>query len=58
MKIGFSELLTAIFLVLKLTGVIHWSWLLVFSPLIFDAILTIALIVIKIKIEESDNELQ
>lgn len=31
---GFLELLTIIFVVLKSTDVIDWSWLLVFSPLL------------------------
>lgn len=31
--IGFTGLLTIVFIVLKLTGVISWSWLWVLSPL-------------------------
>lgn len=31
--VGFCGLLTIVFIVLKLTGVIGWSWLLVLSPL-------------------------
>lgn len=31
--IGFGGLLTIAFIVLKLTGVINWSWLWVLSPL-------------------------
>ena len=31
--IGFAGLLTIVFIVLKLTGVIAWSWLWVLSPL-------------------------
>lgn len=31
---GFLELLTIVFIVLKLTEVIDWSWLLVFLPLL------------------------
>ncbi|WP_447402339.1 hypothetical protein ACE1MS_11805 [Lysinibacillus sp. fkY74-1] len=31
---GLTEILTIIFVVLKLVGVITWSWLWVFSPLI------------------------
>jgi len=31
--IGFAGLLTIVFVVLKLTGVITWSWLWVLSPL-------------------------
>jgi hypothetical protein len=31
--IGFTGLLTIVFIVLKLCGVIHWSWLWVLAPL-------------------------
>jgi len=31
---GFLETLTIVFIVLKLTAVIEWSWLQVFSPMI------------------------
>ena len=31
--IGFFGLLTIVFVTLKLTGYIHWSWLWVLSPL-------------------------
>lgn len=31
--VGFGGLLTIVFIVLKLTGVISWSWLWVLSPL-------------------------
>ena len=31
--IGFSGLLTIVFIVLKLTGYINWSWLWVLSPI-------------------------
>ena len=33
MKIGFLGLLALVFITLKLTGVIAWSWLWVLSPL-------------------------
>ena len=32
---GFLEVLTLIFIVLKLIGKIDWTWLTVFSPMIF-----------------------
>jgi hypothetical protein len=38
---GFSGLLTLIFITLKLTGVIYWSWLWVLSPLWISAALLI-----------------
>ena len=39
--IGFVGLLTIVFIVLKLTGVIHWSWLWVLSPIWISAILIV-----------------
>ena len=33
MKIGFSGLLTLIFVICKLIGIIEWSWWVVFLPL-------------------------
>jgi hypothetical protein len=52
--IGFAGLLTIAFIVLKLTGVIHWSWLWVLSPIwiglaIGLAVLVIFLIVVAVK---------
>lgn len=43
--IGFTGLLTIVFIVLKLCGVISWSWLWVLSP-IWISILLILLIII------------
>lgn len=52
--IGFAGLLTIVFITLKLTGVIAWSWLWVLSPLwisfllallIIGGILSVALVV-------------
>ncbi len=31
-KLGFLSILTIIFVIAKLLGLIHWSWLLVFAP--------------------------
>lgn len=39
MKINLGITLTIVFVVLKLTGVISWSWLWVLSPLWISAIL-------------------
>lgn len=52
--IGFSGLLTIAFIVLKLTGVIDWSWWWVLSPAwvpvaIFLLVLAVAFIVITLK---------
>lgn len=44
--IGFSGLLTIVFIVLKLCGVIDWSWIWVFSPMWISAALCVAIILI------------
>lgn len=33
MKMGLCEVLTVVFIVLKLVGVINWSWFAVLSPI-------------------------
>ena len=42
---GLCELLTIIFVICKLFGVITWSWWLVFLPVIIVIVLYIALLV-------------
>lgn len=42
--IGFTGLLTIVFIVLKLTGYITWSWFWVLSPMIFGIFLGIVII--------------
>ena len=44
--IGFTGLLTIVFIVLKLTGHISWSWVWVLSPIWISIILVILFIVI------------
>lgn len=44
--IGFSGILTIVFIVLKLLGVISWSWLWVLSPIWISTILAIVLVII------------
>ena len=46
--LGFFEALTLLFIALKLTGVITWSWLWVFSPLwlTFAVAVVIAFIIV------------
>ena len=44
--IGFIGLLTIAFIVLKLIGVIAWSWIWVLSPLWITAIIIIVLFII------------
>ena len=41
---GLVEVLTVIFVVLKLVGVISWSWWLVFAPLIVTWALILAFV--------------
>lgn len=49
--IGFAGLLTIVFITLKLTGVIDWSWWWVWSPLYISALIVIAIVLIIIAIE-------
>lgn len=44
--IGFCGLLTVLFIALKLTGYINWSWLWVVSPLWIKAVLVLILAVL------------
>lgn len=44
--ISFGSLLTLAFIVLKLTGVINWSWVWVLSPLWISAIIILLLVII------------
>ena len=47
---GFLGLLQIVFIVLKLTGVISWSWFWVLSPIIFPTILVIIILIIPLAI--------
>ena len=44
--IGFSGLLTVLFIGLKLTGVITWSWLWVLSPLWISLLLVVFVVLL------------
>ena len=44
--IGFTGLLTIVFIVLKLTGVINWSWVWVLSPIWISLALVLTIIII------------
>lgn len=44
--IGFAGLLTIAFIVLKLTGYIHWSWVWVLSPLWISLAFVLVLIAV------------
>lgn len=46
-SIGFFDLLTLAFIVLKLTGFIEWSWWWVLSPTWITALLIVTLEIIK-----------
>lgn len=46
--VSFAELLTLVFIVLKLTHVINWSWWWVLAPTWIVAAIVIALIIIYI----------
>ena len=43
--LGLSSVLTIVFVVLKLVGVITWSWWWVFSPILIDLGLTIIVVI-------------
>lgn len=57
-------IVTIVFIILKITGVISWSWFWVLSPMIFSwsvviilyAIIGILAIIIKIKEKNIDNK--
>ena len=46
--IGFCGLLTKVFIVLKLTKIINWSWLWVLAPIWIPIIITIMIVIITI----------
>lgn len=48
--IGFVGLLTIVFIVLKLLGVINWSWIWVLSPIWISAALIVVLLIIYYKL--------
>lgn len=43
--LGLASVLTIVFIVLKLVGVINWSWVWVLAPLWIDLILTVLVII-------------
>jgi hypothetical protein len=46
--IGFCGLLTLVFIVLKLVGVINWSWIWVLSPIWIPTVLVCIIMVVLI----------
>ena len=53
--LGFCGVLTIVFIVLKLTGVISWSWWWVFSPIWIDLLLAGILILIAVAINHAEE---
>lgn len=53
---GFLEVLTIVFIVLKLTEVIAWSWWMVFSPMLvgYALIFVIAILIATVKVLNGD----
>jgi hypothetical protein len=51
MKIGFLSLLTIVFITLKLTNVISWSWWLVLSPMIAGFVLVVLALSLHVYLE-------
>jgi hypothetical protein len=45
---GFCELLTIVFIVLKLVGVISWSWWLILLPEIIAVLFYVAIIIFRV----------
>lgn len=54
--IGFTGLLTIVFIVLKLLGIITWSWFWVLSPIWIDAILVVLLLAVLLCFIGGDTE--
>ena len=46
---GFTEVLTIIFILLKVFGVISWSWWVVFLPEIIAVALYVVLVIVSIR---------
>ena len=53
--IGFTGQLTIVFIILKLCGIITWSWWWVLSPLWISAILWVIVVVIVLLVGEWKN---
>lgn len=55
--LGFSSILTIVFIVLKLCKVISWNWFWVLSPLVFSFGLAFLLVVISLVLTAIANNL-
>ena len=53
--IGFTGLLAIVFIILKLCGIITWSWWWVLSPLWISAILWVIFVIIALLVERRKN---
>lgn len=53
--IGFGSLLAIVFIVLKLTKVIDWSWVWVLAPVWISLLLVVIIVTAVILIEKSDH---
>jgi len=53
---GLCEVLTIVFVVLKLTGVIAWSWVAVFIPEMIAVVLYVVLITLQVIISVKSAE--
>lgn len=50
---GFCEILTIVFVVLKLLGVVSWSWWLVFLPEIIAVVIYVGIFIVNLLIWRS-----
>ena len=53
---GFTEILTIIFVLLKVFGVISWSWWLVFLPEIIAVVLYVGIVVANLRFASQVNK--
>lgn len=53
---GFTEILTIIFVLLKVFGVISWSWWLVFLPEIIAVVLYVVIVVANLRFAGKVNK--
>lgn len=53
---GITEVLTVIFVICKLLGIISWSWWIVFSPEIVAVLIYVVLIIWQIRLHNQINK--
>ena len=54
----FADALLILFIGLKLTGYIDWSWWLVFSPLMFTSVLCAIVLCIKVRNKQIETRMR